>query len=161
MTSFLDKVSFLGAEVGQGTDLWRYSKAHRKTQLWHWRTPSTIPSPSLVIYLRCVELIGSTCCVPATTYRFPPSSWNSQCPAPTVYFSSAWGINLSVPREQTASFVWWVCHTMLLNFHIIVCKGLRNGNKAPPPWWLGAWVKLYRDCPSPFGGAQPFRVICL
>lgn len=161
MTSFLDKVSFLGAEVGQGTDLWRYSKAYRKTQLWHWKTPSEIPGPCLVIYLRCVELIGSTCCVPATTYHFPPYSWNSQCPAPTVYFSSSQGINLTVPREQITSFVWWSatwCYlTFLLSF--VSARGIETklhlrDNLEPE----SSYTEI---APSPLGGAQPFPAICL
>lgn len=54
-------------------------------------------------------------CRPRQTISLP-NSWNSQCPAPTVYFSSAWGINLSVPREQTASFVWWSATRCFLTF---------------------------------------------
>lgn len=82
------------------------SKWYRKTQVWHWGTLSKIPSPSLAIYLWCVELIDFTCCVLTMTYHFLPCSWNSQCPAPTGYFSSGWGRLKSVPREQTASFIW-------------------------------------------------------
>lgn len=115
MTSFLDKVSFLGAEVGQGTDLWRNWRRIGKHSCGTGRLLRS-PSPSLAIYLRWVELISFTCCVPATTYHFPPYSWNSQCPAPTVYFSSSRGINLSVPREQTASFAWWPAKRCYLTF---------------------------------------------
>lgn len=70
MTSFLDKVSLLSAEVVQGINPGRYSVGYKKTQLGH---QEFLPGSTEQVQLftsGATELIDSTCGMLATDTLF-------------------------------------------------------------------------------------------